>query len=126
MGLPQWINDPKFNTPAARNKVKPEIYKAIEAYTITRDKFDLVKELGAKGVPCGPVLSMLEITKDESLRKTGTIVEVDQPERGKFLTIGCPPKFSTFEPVIKRAPLLGEHTEEILKAAGYTDQEIAD
>ena len=52
LGYPEWVNDPKYNTPAARNLIKEEIYKAIEAYTITRDKMDLVQELGAKGVPC--------------------------------------------------------------------------
>ena len=126
LGHPEWVNDPKFNTPAARNLIKEEIYKAIEEFTITRDKMDLVKELGAKGVPCGPVLSMLDITKDESLRKTGTIVEVDQPKRGKFLTIGCPPKITTYSPVVTSAPLLGENTDEILKEFGYTADEIAD
>jgi len=125
IGKPEWIDDPKFNTPEARNKVKQEIYEAVEAYTITREKMDIVEELGSLGVPCGPVLSMKEIAEDESLRKCGTIVEVDQPGRGKFLTIGCPPKFSSFKPEVKPAPALGEHTDEVLKEIGYTPEEIA-
>ena len=67
---------------------------------------------------------MLEIKNDQSLRKCGTIVEVDQPKRGKFVTIGCPPKFSNYKPEVKAAPMLGEHTDVILKEAGYTDEEI--
>ena len=114
-----------FNTPEAREKVKEEIYAAIEAYTITREKMHIVEELGKLGVPCGPVLSMKEIAEDESLRKCGTIVEVDQPGRGKFLTIGCPPKFSSYTPQVKPAPALGEHTDEVLKEIGYTPEEIA-
>lgn len=124
IGKPEWISDPRFNTPAARQEVKEEIYAAVEKYTITRDKIQVVEELGKAGVPCGPVLSMLEIKNDQSLRKCGTIVEVDQPKRGKFVTIGCPPKFSNYKPEVKAAPMLGEHTNEILKEAGYTDEEI--
>jgi formyl-CoA transferase len=124
IGKPEWVDDPKFNTPEAREKVKEEIYAAIEAYTITREKMHIVEELGKLGVPCGPVLSMKEIAEDESLRKCGTIVEVDQPGRGKFLTIGCPPKFSSYTPEVKPAPALGEHTDEVLKEIGYTPEEI--
>ena len=124
IGKPEWISDPRFNTPAARQEVKEEIYAAVEKYTITRDKIQVVEELGKAGVPCGPVLSMLEIKNDQSLRKCGTIVEVDQPKRGKFVTIGCPPKFSNYKPEVKAAPMLGEHTDVILKEAGYTDEEI--
>ena len=126
IGKPEWITDPKFNTPAARQEVKEEIYAAIEKYTMTKDKIQIVEELGKAGVPCGPVLSMLEIENDQSLRKCGTIVEVDQPKRGKFITIGCPPKFSNYKPEVKAAPLLGEHTDEVLKEIGYTAEEIAD
>ncbi len=125
LGKPEWATDPKFNTPAARNLVKEEIYKGVEEYTITKDKNEIVDVLGKAGVPCGPVLSMYEIARDESLRKCGTIVEVDQPKRGKFLTIGCPPKLSTFTPEVKAAPLLGADTNAVLKELGYSDADIA-
>lgn len=124
LGKTEWIDDERFNTSKARDSVKDEIYKEIEKYTITRDKLEVINELSKFGVPCGPVLSMAEIEKDESLRKCGTIVEVEQPKRGKFLTIGCPPKFSNYTPNIIKAPLLGEHTDEVLKEIGYSDSEI--
>ena len=125
LGKTEWITDPKFNTPAARQKVKPEIWKGVEEYTITKTKEEVIDVLGKAGVPCGPVLGMDEIMKDESLYKCGTLVEVDQPKRGKFVTIGCPPKLSSYSPEVKPAPALGENTDEILKEIGYSDADIA-
>ena len=76
-------------------------------------------------IPVGPILSMKEISEEESLRETGTIVEVDHPKRGKYLSVGCPVKLSASPAKVERSPLLGEHTEEILKGElGYTDQEL--
>ncbi len=124
LGKEAWITDPKFSTGEARDAHKFEIYKEIEEFTIDKDKFELVDELGKFGIPCGPVLSMLEIKNDKSLRESGSIVEVEQIERGKYLTIGMPMKFSDFKPTIKGAPLLGEHTDEVLQELGYSVQDI--
>ena len=78
-----------------------------------------------RDIPVGPILSMKEISEEESLRETGTIVEVDHPKRGKYLSVGCPVKLSASPAKVERSPLLGEHTEEILKGElGYTDQEL--
>ncbi|MGD9879657.1 MAG: CoA transferase, partial [Reyranella sp.] len=76
-------------------------------------------------VPCAPVLSMKEIAYDPALRASGSIVEVDQEKRGKYLTIGSPVKFSSFKPDITGAPLLGEHTDEVLAGLGYGAEQIA-
>ena len=70
---------------------------------------------------------MKEIAEDEGFRATGTIVEVDHPERGPYLSVGCPVKLSDSPAEVKRSPLLGEHTEEILsKVLGYSAKEIAE
>jgi len=76
-------------------------------------------------IPCGPILSMKEIADDPSLRATGTIVEVDHPERGSYLTVGNPIKLSDSPTVVRRSPLLGEHTEEVLGQLGYSAEQIA-
>jgi formyl-CoA transferase len=76
-------------------------------------------------IPCGPILSMKELAEDQSLRETGTVVEVDHPTRGTYLTVGNPIKLSDSISEVKRSPLLGEHTEEILtKVLGYTAGEL--
>jgi formyl-CoA transferase len=69
---------------------------------------------------------MKELAEEESLRATGTVVEVDHPERGKYLSVGNPIKLSDSVSEVDRSPLLGEHTEEILKdIVGLDDDEIS-
>ena len=92
---------------------------------MTKTKFEVMDICNALDIPVGPILSMKEIAEDESLRKTGTVVEVDHPTRGKYLTVGNPVKMSDSVTEVKRSPLLGEHTEEILsKVLGYKPAEI--
>jgi formyl-CoA transferase len=69
---------------------------------------------------------MKELANDESLRKSGSIVEVDHPKLGKYLTVGSPIKFSDMKVDIKSSPLLGEHTDEVLSELGYSPEKIAE
>jgi formyl-CoA transferase len=78
-------------------------------------------------IPCGPILSMKELLEEPSLRATGTVVEVDHPKRGKYLSVGNPIKLSDSPTEVKRSPLLGEHTDEILREVlRYDDKRIAE
>jgi formyl-CoA transferase len=127
IGKPEWKTDPDYATPPARLPRLMQIFGIIEEWTMTKTKFEVMDLCNAKDIPVGPILSMKEIAEDESLRKTGTVVEVDHPVRGKYLTVGSPVKLSDTIPDVKRAPLLGEHTDEILtKVLGYTAQDIAE
>ena len=82
--------------------------------------------LNPLNVPVGPILSMKELAEEPALRETGTIVEVDHPERGKYLTVGNPIKLSDSPAEVVRSPLLGEHTDEILsEVVGMSAEEIA-
>jgi len=103
--------------------LKP-IFKRIEQWTMTKDKFEVMEILNQYDIPCGPILSMKEIAEEPSLRETGTIVEVDHPVRGKYLTVGNPIKMSDSPTIVTRSPLLGEHTEEVLTQLGYTRAQI--
>jgi formyl-CoA transferase len=81
--------------------------------------------LNEHDIPCGPILSMEELAHEPSLRKTGTIVEVDHPKRGKYLTVGNPIKMSDSPTHVTRSPLLGEHTDEVLAELGFAPADVA-
>tara|TARA_B100000989_G_scaffold203782_1_gene154205 strand:- start:3577 stop:4827 length:1251 start_codon:yes stop_codon:yes gene_type:complete len=122
---PAWADDPNYATPNARLTRLNEVFDAIESWTMTKTKFEVMQICNPLDIPVGPILSMKEISEEESLRETGTIVEIDHPERGKYLSVGCPVKLSASPAQVQRSPLLGEHTKEILKRElGYTDNEM--
>jgi formyl-CoA transferase len=127
IGKPDWKTDPDYATPPARLPRLGHIFETIEHWTMTKTKFEVMDICNAHDIPVGPILSMKEIAEEKSLRDTGTVVEVDHPTRGKYLTVGNPVKMSDSMTEVKRSPLLGEHTEEILgKVLGYTAAEIAE
>jgi formyl-CoA transferase len=122
---PEWKTDPDYATPPARLPRLRHIFATIEQWTMTKTKFEVMEICNKVDIPVGPILSMKEIAEEPSLRETGTVVEVDHPTRGKYLTVGNPVKMSDSITEVKRSPLLGEHTEEILsKVLGYSAKEI--
>ncbi|MEQ1611618.1 MAG: formyl-CoA transferase [Hyphomicrobiaceae bacterium] len=126
IGEPGWKTHPDYAKPAVRLPRLNEIFARIEAWTMTKSKFEAMDILNEFDIPCGPILSMKELAEDQSLRATGTIVEVDHPKRGKYLSVGNPIKLSASPSDVKRSPLLGEHTDEVLsQVLKYTADEIA-
>jgi formyl-CoA transferase len=126
IGEPEWKTHPDYATPNARLPRLNQIFERIEQWTMTKTKFEVMNICNPLDIPSGPILSMKELAEEQSLRETGTIVEVDHPTRGKYLSVGNPIKLSASPAEVKRSPLLGEHTDEILSSMlGYSAEEIA-
>src|SRR6476661_7522439 len=86
----EWKTDPDYAKPPARLPRLKSIFATIEEWTMTKTKFEVMDLCNAVDIPVGPILSMKEIDEEPSLRATGTVVEVDHPKRGKYLTVGNP------------------------------------
>ena len=125
IGKPEWKTDPDYATPNARLPRLKHIFGTIEQWTMTKTKFEAMDILNQLDIPCGPILSMKELAHEQSLRETGTVVEVDHPTRGTYLTVGNPIKLSDSIADVRRSPLLGEHTDEVLRdVLKYSELEI--
>jgi formyl-CoA transferase len=126
IGHEDWLEDSEWNTPEARLPKIDKMFEEVEKWTMTKTKFEVMNILNPLNVPVGPILSMKELAEEPALRETGTVVEVDHPERGKYLTVGNPVKLSDSPSDVVRSPLLGEHTDDILReVVGMSDDEIA-
>jgi formyl-CoA transferase len=127
IGKPEWKTEPDYATPPARLPRLRHIFDTVEQWTMTKTKFEVMDICNTFDIPVGPILSMKEIADEPSLRATGTVVEVDHPGRGRYLTVGNPIKLSDSVADVRRSPLLGEHTDEILRdVLGYAAQDIAE
>ena len=125
IGEPDWKTAEGFATPPERLDKLNQIFERIEEWTKTKTKFEVMDICNPLDIPVGPILSMKEIAEDDGLYATGTLVKVDHPERGEYITVGCPIKLSDSDVDVTRSPLLGEHTTEILAdVLGYSSEEI--
>ena len=127
IGEEGWITHPDYAKPEARLPRLKQIFDRIEAWTMSKSKFEAMDILNQYDIPCGPILSMKELAEEKSLRESGTVVEVDHPKRGKYLSVGNPIKLSDSPSDVVRSPLLGEHTEEIMRQVlRYDDKRLAE
>jgi formyl-CoA transferase len=125
LGREDLRQDERFNTPPARFKHTDELTAVIEAWTMKRDKHEVMRVLAGRGIPCGAVLDTAEVLRDPHLRERGMVFDLDHPGRGRFAMIGSPVRLSDSPTEARPAPLYGEHTEEVLTTlAGCTKADI--
>ena len=125
MGRPELGDDPRYADRRDRVQFIDEIDDMIEAWTEKRTKHEVMETLASRGIPCGAVLDSNEVLADPHLRQRGFITELEHPRRGKYPMPGNPVRLSDSPTEVRRAPLLGEHNEEIYgKALGLSKEEI--
>jgi formyl-CoA transferase len=126
VGHPEWLQRAEFATNASRVANRALLADAIEAITRQQPRAHWLAVFDANDIPCGPINDYAQVFADPQVQARQMMVETDHPTLGRTRTLGSPIKMSSTPPdVTRRAPLLGEHTDEILRAAGYTDAEIA-
>ena len=120
------LTDPKFATPQARVQHRDELYDIVAAFTQRQDKFETMRLLEEGGVPCGAVLDTKELLENEHMHARGAVTTLDHPTRGPYQFLSPPYHMSGSKVEMRRAPLLGEHTDEVLAAElGYTAADLA-
>jgi formyl-CoA transferase len=126
LGKPDLATDPKFATIGERRKNQNEMWALITKFASNYSKREFMEILNPLDVPCGPIMSTEDLATDEHIRGREMYVELDHPQRGKWFNVGMPIKLSASPAVIKRSPLLGEHTDEVLKdVLGYAEDKVA-
>jgi crotonobetainyl-CoA:carnitine CoA-transferase CaiB-like acyl-CoA transferase len=126
LGHEEWLSDGRFASDAARVDHRTSLAAAIEAVTVTRSCAHWLAILDAAGIPCGPINDYAQVFADPQVVARQMSVPVDHPTLGRIRNLGTPIKMSeTPLEVGRRAPLLGEHTEQVLREYGFTDEELS-
>jgi formyl-CoA transferase len=113
IGRPELADDPRYASQPERVARVAEVDALVEAWTEKHSKREAMETLAAAGVPCGAVLDSGEVLSDPHLIGRGMVVPVEHPVRGRFMMPGNPVQLSASPTEVTRAPLLGEHNEEV-------------
>jgi len=125
LGAPEQGNDPRFANNAQRMRNLPALTEALTPLFQRRSVAEWMLRLEQAGVPAGPVLDIAEMHTDPQALAREMIVETTHPTAGQVKAIGLPIKFSDTPGGVRRAaPVLGQHTREVLRENGFSDAEI--
>jgi formyl-CoA transferase len=126
VGMPDMATDPRLAAIGERRRNQSLMWTLINKFAGSYTKRELMKILNDLDVPCGPIMSTGDLANDEHVRGRNMWVELDHPQRGKWFNVGMPIKLSASPAEIRRSPLLGEHTDEILREVlGYDEARIS-
>ncbi len=114
IGREDLIGDARYDSPAARLEHEAEVNAMVADWTRQHDKQDAMRIIGAAGIPAGAVLDTNELLHDPSFEQRGIMQTIEHPQAGAYKMPGFPVRFSGRPPPVKPAPLLGEHTEQVL------------
>jgi formyl-CoA transferase len=125
IGRPEVATDPRFADRKSRRENVEALTAIVEEWTARRTKQEVMKIVGAAGVPCGAVLDSVELLADPHLREREMVVTIDHPVRGQFTMPGCPVKLEDSSVEVRSAPLLGQHNSEVYgQRLGLGDAEL--
>jgi formyl-CoA transferase len=122
----QWPSDPDFADNTHRVKNHERLAREIEAVTCEQPRRHWIALFEKNGIPCGPINNYQQVFADPHVRARNLVVETVHPRLGSIRTLGSPVHMSLTPPMVGRpAPLLGEHTIDVLREVGYDDEAIA-
>ena len=126
LGMPDLATDPQFATIGERRQNQQLMWTLLNKFASQYTKREVMAILNPLDVPCGPIMSTEDLATDEHVRGREMYVELDHPQRGKWWNVGMPIKLSASPARIERSPMLGEHTDDVLKnVLGYDEAKIA-
>ena len=126
LGHPEWLDDTRFENDSGRVQNRAVLAELIEDVTSQQSRQYWLDRLEAHDIPCGPINDYREVMQDPQVRAREMVVETRHPTLGTLSTLGTPIKLSGTPLTPGRpAPLLGQHTDEVLAAAGYGKDQIA-
>ena len=127
IGGEELVNDPRFVNIDVRRQNQGEMWELLTEFAGNYTKRELMEILNEIDVPCGPIMSTKDLANDDHVKLREMYVELDHPQRGKWYNLGCPMKLSDSPVEVKRSPMLGEHTDEVLsEVLDYGGDEIED